>query len=98
MDKKEVLEIIEQSTKSLMMDLNESEIQDFTNRFDQVLKDMDAIRNFDLSKYESYVFLDDPQTQVRLREDIPEIVENPEEFFKNAIDFQEDMVVVKNEK
>ena len=98
MDKKVVYEIIEQSSKSLMLNLNEQEINDFFNRFDTVLENMEAIKNFDLSNYESFAFLDDPQTQTRLREDEPIFVENHEEYFKNAVEFDGEMVVVKNEK
>lgn len=98
MDKKEVLAIIDKSSQSLMMKLNEKELNDLLNDFDQLSNEMQMLKDFDLTPYQDMVYLDDPVTQNRLREDEIINCENPEEQFVNVISFEDNMVVVKNEK
>lgn len=98
MDRKEVLAIIDKSSKSLMMNLNEKELNDLLSDFDQLNQEMQMLKDFDLSPYKDMVYLDDPITQNRLREDEIISEEHPEQQFINVISFEDNMVVVKNEK
>lgn len=98
MDRKEVLAIIDKSSKSLMMNLNEKELNDLLSDFDQLNQEMQMLKDFDLSPYKDMVYLDDPITQNRLREDEIISEEHPEQQFINVISFEDNMVVLKNEK
>lgn len=100
MTKEEILKILDETSKSLMFNLRPEEQEYLLNNFDAILKDLDAIKNFDLTPYKEYAYVDDKMTQPmsRLREDEEVVVSHPEEYFKNAVKFEGGMVVVKNEK
>lgn len=101
MTKEEILKVLNTSCESLMFKLTDEEIAYFFNNFDSVMDDLNAIKNFDLSKYEDYAFVDDynqVQPMSRLRADEPVMVDNPHQYFKNAVAYEDGMVVVKNEK
>lgn len=102
MTREEILNNIHHKENNLYFHFDEDEQNLFVDRFDIYIAKMNMIKNFDFSKYTDYLHESfDESLEIpfdRLRDDVVVNYEEPHKLFKNAIDFKEGYVIVKNEK
>lgn len=102
MTREKILDIIHQKENNLYFHFDDDEQNLFIERFDIYIDKINIIKNFNFEKYSNYLYESfDELLEIpfdRLRDDIAINYDEPHKLFKNAIDFKEGYVVVKNEK
>ena len=89
-------EIFDHLKKELNFDLTEQQYEYVLNQFNSFCNNLEYLENLDLSKYSHYNY---PTLSFNeLREDIVIKQENPRKHFANTVKFENDYVVINDEK